>query len=534
VVIAGLTAVFIVPIWTAVFPPMTDFGAQLIMADVWARYDELPNAATNFVLHTEWSAQRAPARLAAWLYPTVTPLITLKLYLSVALALCSLGLCLVARAFDRSPWLVVLCLPGLWGGMMALGVLHYVFSYGFILASAAFGRWAAVREDRWPLLGILLANLGACMVHGVGFVFAMLFGAVAFVASAPRLRQWVAVLAFLPPLAIWLSWTTEHTGQGEMFSGGLLTVVQEHATWASATGRITWFIHQGHDILTDGTDTYLALVLGALWLVLMATAAPSETVSAGAPLRERVREHALLTLVIVVGVTAFLLPSNIKNTEINSRLITPFPVLGGAAPAREGAEPHRRWGAGVRRARGAGLWGAPARGGGALSGRGAGPADGAAGAGAHGVARGLPAGVRALGRPALRAPSRVQRVQRAGADAAGRLLGGWLRHVLRESNWIRPGAWLSHGAHGPLVDALQPALVGLRDHSKRGRPAAEPHRVAHRSRGPARRGRRSVVALRGAHPRVTRVRHTRGQNPCGSLWAAREKNLRPRHQRRPP
>ena len=33
VVIAGLTAVFIVPIWTAVFPPMTDFGAQLIMAD---------------------------------------------------------------------------------------------------------------------------------------------------------------------------------------------------------------------------------------------------------------------------------------------------------------------------------------------------------------------------------------------------------------------------------------------------------------------------------------------------------------------
>ncbi|MBK6574661.1 MAG: hypothetical protein IPG17_00365 [Sandaracinaceae bacterium] len=327
VVIAGLTAVFIVPIWTAVFPPMTDFGAQLIMADVWARYDELPNAATNFVLHTEWSAQRAPARLAAWLYPTVTPLITLKIYLSVALALCSLGLCLVARAFDRSPWLVVLCLPGLWGGMMALGVLHYVFSYGFILASAAFGRWAAVREDRWPLLGILLANLGACMVHGVGFVFAMLFGAVAFVASAPRLRQWVAVLAFLPPLAIWLSWTTEHTGQGEMFSGGLLTVVQEHATWASATGRITWFIHQGHDILTDGTDTYLALVLGALWLVLMATAAPSEPVSAGAPLRERVREHALLTLVIVVGVTAFLLPSNIKNTEINSRLITPFLFL---------------------------------------------------------------------------------------------------------------------------------------------------------------------------------------------------------------
>jgi hypothetical protein len=165
------------------------------------------------------------------------------------------------------------------------------------------------------------------MVHGVGFVFAMLFGAVAFVASAPRLRQWVAVLAFLPPLAIWLSWTTEHTGQGEMFSGGLLTVVQEHATWASATGRITWFIHQGHDILTDGTDTYLALVLGALWLVLMATAAPSEAVSAGAPLRERVREHALLTLIIVVGVTAFLLPSNIKNTEINSRLITPFLFL---------------------------------------------------------------------------------------------------------------------------------------------------------------------------------------------------------------
>lgn len=341
-VLGALTLLYVAPLFLAEQPALTDFGAQLIMADAWTRFDEVPQFAAYFVRETRWLPQLLPARFAALLYPLVSPTLSLELFTALGMLNTVLGAYLLTRAHERSRWLVVFCLPGLWGGMLALGLLNYCFAYGLMLESAALGRWVARRPTAGRVALLALVNGLAFFVHGLAYLLVGLLGGLAWLTSLPSLSAlrrpagWAGPLALLPGALLWLAWWRGVEADPNTLGVSMGELLREHASWRPPAEQLAWLIEQGHDLLVDGSDTALGLALVGCWLVLL-QARPTRPVSEPALLSEsppetRLGEHSLLILTLTLGALMFLLPASIRGTGINSRLVTPFLFLAALLP----------------------------------------------------------------------------------------------------------------------------------------------------------------------------------------------------------
>jgi hypothetical protein len=334
----SLTLLYVAPLFLAEQPALTDFGAQLIMADAWTRYEEVPQFAAYFVRETRYLPQLLPARFTALLYPWVSPTRALALFAAIGMLNTVAGAWLLARAYDRSRWLVLFCLPGLWGGMMGLGLLSYCATYGLILQSAALGRLVA--RDPLPrrVVALTLVNAAAFMVHGLGYLLVFALGGLSWLTSLPSLaslrrpRGWWGALALLPGALLWLGWWRGVRADPDTLGLSMTELLRDHARWRALGPQLRWLLRQGHDVLADGSDTLLGVGLACCWVAL-ALARPR----AAPPSETRVGFHSLLIMTLALAVLMFALPASIRGTGINSRLVTPFLFLAALLPR---ARPH--------------------------------------------------------------------------------------------------------------------------------------------------------------------------------------------------
>lgn len=341
-VLGALTLLYVQPLFLAEQPALTDFGAQVIMADAWTRFDEVPQFSAYFVRETRWLPQLLPARFASLLHPLMPPTLALKWFTALGMLNTVLGAYLLARAHDRSRWLVVFCLPGLWGGMLALGLLNYCFTYGLMLESAALGRWVARRPTRGRVALLALVNVVAFFVHGLGYLLVGLLGGLGWLTSLPspsalrRPAGWAGPLALLPGALLWLGWWRGVEADPNTLGVSMGELLREHASWRPPAEQLAWLIEQGHDLLVDGSDTALGLALFGCWLALREDP-PTRPVSepvlpSESPAETRLGEHSLLILTLTLGALMFLLPASIRGTGINSRLVTPFLFIAALLP----------------------------------------------------------------------------------------------------------------------------------------------------------------------------------------------------------
>lgn len=347
-----LTVLYVRPLYLAEQPALTDFGAQLIMADAWTRYDEVPQFAEYFVREERYLPALLPARFCALLYPWVSPTRALTLFTALGMLNTVLGAFLLARAYDRSRWLVLFCLPGLWGGMLALGLLNYCGTYGLMLESAALGRLAARDPRTRLLLGLAAVNVAAFFMHGLGYLLVVMLGGLSWLTSLPslaslrRARTWAGALALLPGALLWLSWWRGVEADPSTLGMSMSELLRDHASWRTPGAQLEWLVHQGHDLLVDGTDTLLGVGLGCCWLALLCADTGREVAGDGerqaAAPETRLGAHSLLVLVLALGILMFALPATIRGTGINSRLVTPFLFLAALLPR---ARPRDGWGA---------------------------------------------------------------------------------------------------------------------------------------------------------------------------------------------
>ncbi|WP_168210726.1 hypothetical protein [Persicimonas caeni] len=357
--LAGATLAVIYPLWLGPMPPLTDFGGHAAMADVWARYDEVALYREMFVLNDGLVPNTLPSRFASLLYPLLEPLASLRLFTSLMMAATVGALVWMARVFDRSRWLVFLCVPFLWHTGLHWGMINYVAVIPFFFAALAAARKAGQTSDwRWSVaLGAIC--LASFFAHGLGCVFTI--GAAAFVLffSLARPRDAVHLLAFVPAVALWVYWNATMQNASGMPSGGIGEMLARHARWNTPMGKVQGFVDHAINATSTEVEVEVLAILFGVWLVWMGVSRGVDVPSFEAPqnargVLEKLRQallrvyeegkrHTLLLVVVCLGIAIAIFPSHIHQTNIDTRVVPLFVMCAALLPRL----PHHSWLAGL-------------------------------------------------------------------------------------------------------------------------------------------------------------------------------------------
>lgn len=321
-VLAVVTGLYVRPLWMGAYPPLTDFGGHLALADAWARHADVALYRSCFTIRDSWAPNLLVYRFVGALYPALSPLAALRLWVSASLVLTVVATATVARAFDRSPWQVLLALPFLWNGMFALGLVSYAMAVPLVL----FGVTVARRTGSWgrPVDGVGLIVLGvlAYFVHAIGAAFFVGAAALVLALSARRLRHLGYGAGLVLPLLLLWRWASE--------GGAATRAAHAPLEWRPLWNNLVVVLRQGTDVLVGGVDTIVLLVVVAAWVVLMGQSTrPSlepaaVTLRPGGRLLRWLRQQTLLVLVLALGAGLFALPAYVGKTSINPRVIPLF------------------------------------------------------------------------------------------------------------------------------------------------------------------------------------------------------------------
>ena len=159
VCLAVVCIAFIAPLWVGEIPPLTDFGGTLSMVEVYIELEENALFEARFTRNEGLLPNLLVAQIADGLAPTISPMTTLRLLLSLSLLGVAGGLLLLTFAFGRSPWMVFLGMPMAWSGIFALGMVGFSLSLPLILFVIAAGAWAGRKGGGTPELALLLIGL---------------------------------------------------------------------------------------------------------------------------------------------------------------------------------------------------------------------------------------------------------------------------------------------------------------------------------------------------------------------------------------
>lgn len=334
---AGFVAL-VLPLWVAGLAPLTDYGGHLQMVDAWSVLDSDPFYAGILEARDTWLAPNLlAARFVGLLHPLVDVDVGLRLFFTLALALQVMSLRFVIRVFQRSRWLIFLCMPFTWGGMMALGLVNYVLAIGLILFALGVARRAG--ETGAPRYALYLCLLGFAgfWAHGIGYVYMVAFSLGVLAISARRWWQLGFSLAYLPSFALWALWFRgTRTGAG---GGTAISDVLGQETGTTLQEKIAYMVQDAMDVSQTDVDGTVFWLLIAIWVALMATSeraqldegdATTEGARRGLLGRGRailrrllaeMRAHALLLTTTAFALGIFVVPRFVGGVAIGPRLL---------------------------------------------------------------------------------------------------------------------------------------------------------------------------------------------------------------------
>ena len=330
--LVSATALLIAPIWVGIAPGLTDFGGHLAMADIYARLEEVPRYAATYARREGWLPNMLAIRLAGALYPLMSPLTSLRVFVSLSLLATVGGLAATLHAFGRSRWLIFLALPALWNGMLGLGLINYVAALPTLLFGVALARAYAEQGRRRDLVALGIVGIVAYFAHGIGCAFFLgLSVGVLVLSSLARPRRLVGLVALAPCGLLFARWyqTLVSSGAAARATGTRL----DSMSWRPPLETLHWMIRQAHDIVVSGVDTIAYLALFIAWVVLLATGraperppAPEGGQAPGgrlATFAHGARTHTLLIVALGLVAALFVLPAYFHGVGISSRLATP-------------------------------------------------------------------------------------------------------------------------------------------------------------------------------------------------------------------
>jgi hypothetical protein len=344
--LAAATWALVHPIWLSTVPPLTDWPAHAAIADVWSRYEEVEFYRQMFELRTGLVPNVLATRFVSLLYPLVEPLTGLLIFTTLILVATVGSLVAMARAFERSEWMVFLALPFLWNVSLYWGMINFVAIYPFFFGAIALARRAGKTGSWRAGLGLCAVCLGAFFAHGLGCLFTYASAGFVLLLSVERPRDLSLFAAFVPAGALWLRWREMAAGTNGMPDEGLVQTLTEFARWFGPDKSFARFIEATNDAVLAEQDTIVLVIMVGMWLLLMGVSRqpgvqPPEDGQPGGGsvfwrrLRRRLRQivlrfwrqtraQPLLLLVLCLGIASAILPSHIKVTNISTRVAPLF------------------------------------------------------------------------------------------------------------------------------------------------------------------------------------------------------------------
>jgi hypothetical protein len=326
--LAGLTAFTIAPVWLGPYPPLMDFGGHLSLVDGFARLDESPLLASYLERTHGLAPNLLAARFVGLLYPLVPPLEGLRLWITGGLLLQVLGVLWYLSVTGRSRWQAFIAIPFMWSAPLVIGFVNFIPIVGLVFVGLALGRRAGEEGHwRWSLaLGLL--GLLSYFLHGIGYAFVVSLTCLMLVLNAARLRHLLHLLALLPSLLLWYLWLGAGLSDP---TGGPPSGVDRQ--WEFFTpDQLVLFI-SGDVLNVAKADTDLGYLLGFLgiWLVWVGVGvggvSAAESDAARPSLLRRgwreLRQHSDLIATLVLCAYVVFLPVFIRTVAIGYRVMQP-------------------------------------------------------------------------------------------------------------------------------------------------------------------------------------------------------------------
>jgi hypothetical protein len=340
VVLWGMLAmaafVHVQPFWASAIPPFDDVGGHLAMADAWARLEEVGLYQEIYARRTGLVPNSVFARFASILYPAISPMVAMRMFLSLVVLSTIGSLYACARTFDRSPWLIFLALPFFWNGSTYHGMVNYIPTFPLMFGGVALAAKTG-ETGRWYWgAGLGALAIFSFFVHGMGVLFVCGASAFILVLSCRRGRHLGWLAAFVVPAALWVRWRSNVSGRGAP-SDGMYELLTQHGRWFEPARTLEYIVRRGFDIVQAPQDLWCFVVLMTVWIAYMGLSEGpvwsdrGEPASDGAAWRrlatavwEQAYRRRLLLMTLCLWAALIVFPAYIKMTDIKMRLIGPF------------------------------------------------------------------------------------------------------------------------------------------------------------------------------------------------------------------
>ena len=265
----ALIVASLIPIWLIPRQPLPDQAVHLAAASVlhslhdpafdFARYYDL-----SLGLNPYWGYY-GPMYLLSFLFKVET---ANRVVLSLYAASLPIGTALLARRFDRSPWLGLFAFPIVWNYNFGIGFISFSIALGLLPFALASFDWFCERPT--VIRGFLAALLGTAMYFCHLLPWGMYLGAAGLIGLLHRGRTFTRILSRLfvwsvsALVGIFVTLRGKGLHMGSMNQG---ITWKRYPTWQSI-GELyqwTWDAWTGHE------DEALAISLFLCWLALKLT-----------------------------------------------------------------------------------------------------------------------------------------------------------------------------------------------------------------------------------------------------------------------
>lgn len=272
-VMALLCAASLVPMLAVRYPPMPDLSQHLAAVSVLhhmgdPRYDLDRYYQLSLGLNPYWGYYGPMHALSYVFGVELAGRVFLGLY-AVALPV---GVALLARRFDRSPWLALFAFPVIWNFNFAIGFIS--FCVGLALLPFALCAFDAFCERPTPARFLAASSLGVAMY----FAHLLPWGAwLACAGLLGLLHRGLSIKALALRLAAWLPSLVAGVVITRRGRGLNMGSVGKDIDWKRYPFEPTWqyardFLHFGWWPCTGGEESVLLVLAGAAFVALFVTA----------------------------------------------------------------------------------------------------------------------------------------------------------------------------------------------------------------------------------------------------------------------
>tara|TARA_B100000674_G_scaffold491513_1_gene509625 strand:+ start:230 stop:2323 length:2094 start_codon:yes stop_codon:yes gene_type:complete len=316
-------ALMLIPIWMTDWPPLQDLGGHIELMDAMHRYDDDALAyRTTYHLPGWFDANSLSLGIAWLLGPLIGTLATSKLLLSFYVIGLPLSLVAVARAFERSPWLVMAGCPLVFNALLNVGFINYLIAMPLMFWMIPL----AIRLAREETVGAAI-SMGVCALllfyaHVIGFLIGWSMAAFILTLYGQR-RSWkLGLIATLPSLLILGFWVDRMfldpvaTELGRTFGTEERGLATTHKPFID---KFTTFHAWGTNFFRDSLDEVALVFIATVWataLFLNPKMNPKKLREGSKSLHDQPRLYGLEIITTVCFIAYLLLPSGANEIAI--------------------------------------------------------------------------------------------------------------------------------------------------------------------------------------------------------------------------